>query len=130
AAAAWGVACITPVCLWVALGLYILGLARTSNFPKNALTSVASIGSASLMEAQAQHCYPHRLESQRLVMFYDDRVTDPARDLEAMDQHVAGLEALIGKPLREKVFWIRGEALGQRRMQLGGLVLGSSRSPT
>jgi hypothetical protein len=41
------------------------------------------------------------MESERLVMFYDDRVTDPQRDLEAMDQHVAQLETITGKPLRE-----------------------------
>src|SRR5207245_512799 len=69
-------------------------------------------------------------ESKRLVMFYDDRVMQPARDLEAMDQHVARLEALLEAPLRERIFWVRGQALGQRRMQFGGLVLGSSHSPT
>jgi hypothetical protein len=87
------------------------------------------MGVASLMQVQAEYGYRHRLESERLVMFYDDRVTQPSRDVEAMDQHVARLEALLGEPLRERIFWVRGEALGQRRMQFGGLVLGSSSSP-
>jgi hypothetical protein len=128
-AAALGLVCLTPLGLWAALGLYLVSLARTSNFPKNELTAVASMGIASLMQAQAQYCYPHRLESERLVMSYDDRVTQPSRDLEAMDKHVAKLEALIGAPLRERIFWVRGEALRQQRMQFAGLVLGSSRSP-
>ena len=48
---------------------------------------------ASMIEGQAHLAYPHRLESQRLVMFYDDRTTDPHKDLEAMNRHVAALEA-------------------------------------
>jgi hypothetical protein len=70
------------------------------------------------------------MESDRLVMFYDDRVTDPQRDLEAMDRHVADLEAKTGQPLREKIYWVRGELLGQRRIAIRGLALGSSRNPT
>ena len=56
--------------------------------------NTASVAIAALMELQAEYTYPHRMESDRLVMFYDDRVTDPQRDLEAMDQHVAKLEAM------------------------------------
>jgi hypothetical protein len=55
------------------------------------------------------YTYPHRLESERLVMFYDDGLTDPERDLAAMDRHVARLEALTGSPLRAKIYWVRGE---------------------
>src|SRR5262249_26114696 len=88
-----------------------------------------SMAVASLMELQARYTYSHRMESERLVMFYDDRVTNPERDLEAMDRHVAHLETTTGKPPREKVHWGRGELLGQRLMAICGLALGSSRSP-
>jgi hypothetical protein len=84
---------------------------------------------ASLMEVWAHLAYPHRLESRRLVMFYDDRVTDPRKDLEAMDRHVADLEAVTGKPLRARIHWVRGELFGRRQMAIRGLALGSSRSP-
>src|SRR5437899_318730 len=57
-AAAWGLACLTPVGLWAALGLYLVSLARSSNSPKNALTSVASMGIAPLMQLPAEYCYP------------------------------------------------------------------------
>jgi hypothetical protein len=129
AASAWGVFCLLPFCLWAALGAYVLHLASSGQTPKNALTQTASVAIASLMELQARYTYPHQMESERLVMFYDDCVTDPQRDLEAMDHHVAQLEALTGKPLRGKIYWIRGESLGQQRMAFGSLVLGSSRSP-
>jgi hypothetical protein len=94
------------------------------------MTNIAGMAVASLMVLQAKSTCPHRIESERLVMFYDDRVTDPQRDLEAMDQHVAQLERETGKPLRERIYWVRGELLGQRRMAFSGIALGSSRSPT
>jgi hypothetical protein len=128
-ALAWGLVSIVPVGLWAALAVYVLHLAGNGSTPKTALTNITSMAVLSLMECQAKHTYPQRMESERLVMFYDDRVTDPQRDLKAMDQHVAQLETLTGKPLREKIYWVRGEALGQQRIQFGGLVLGSSRSP-
>src|SRR5262249_17244057 len=54
---------------------------------------------------------------------------DPHRDLEAMDRHVAAMEAVTGKPLRGKIHWVRGELLGRRQMAIRGLGLGSSQSP-
>jgi hypothetical protein len=93
------------------------------------VSDIAGMTIASLMEGQARLAYPHRLESERLVMFYDDRVTDPHKDLAAMDRHVAALEAVTGKLLRAKIHWVRGEVFGRRLMAIRGLVLGSSQSP-
>jgi hypothetical protein len=112
------------------LAAYTLRLAAAGqSFPKNLLSDVAGMAVASLMEGQAYQAYPHRLESQRLVMFYDDRVTDPHKDLEAMDRHVADLEKVTGKPLRAKIYWVRGAVFGRGQMAIRGLVLGSSQSP-
>jgi hypothetical protein len=81
------------------------------------------------MEAQAMVSYPHRRESQRLVMFFDDRVTDPDRDLEALDRHVGRMEELLGAKLDAKIHWVRGSLLGQRNLCCLGIVLGSEQSP-
>jgi hypothetical protein len=62
-------------------------------------------------------------------MYYDDQVTDPQKDIEAMDRHVAVLEAATGKPLRARIHWVRGEVFGRRQMAILGLALGSSHSP-
>jgi hypothetical protein len=62
-------------------------------------------------------------------MFFDERVTDPQKDLEAMDRHVAALEKATGKALRAKIYWVRGEVFGRGQMAIRGLVLGSSQSP-
>jgi hypothetical protein len=87
------------------------------------------MAAASLMEAQVQYAYPYRMESERLVMFYDDRITEPRRDLDAMEKHVARMEVITGKSLRAKIHWVRGELLGQGHMALYGLALGSPKSP-
>jgi hypothetical protein len=128
-ASALAVVCVLPVCLWAALAAYVLRLEASGGLLKNTLTGIAGMAAASLMELQAAYTYPHRMESERLVMFYDDRVTDPRRDLEAMDRHAARLEEITGRPLRAKIHWVRGELLGRRRMAIGGLALGSSHSP-
>jgi hypothetical protein len=130
AAAAWGLACSLPLGFWAGLSIYTLRLmAAGQSFPKNIFSDIASMAGATVMEGQVWRAYPHRLESQRLVMFYDDRVTDPHKDLEAMDRHVADLEAAVGKPLRAKIHWGRGGVFGLQKMAIRGLSLGSSRSP-
>jgi hypothetical protein len=128
-AAAWGLACLLPIGLWAGLAACALHRARAGDFPKDVLTDVIRMAAASLMEGQARWAYPHRMESARLVMFYDDQVTDPRRDLEAMERHVARLEVMTGTPLRAKIHWVRGGLLGQQRMAVGGLALGRSSSP-
>jgi hypothetical protein len=62
-------------------------------------------------------------------MFYDDEVTTPERDAQAMDKHVARLQKMTGKPLREKIYWVRGQLIGKRQMAIAGLALGSPASP-
>jgi hypothetical protein len=126
---AWGIVALLPAGLWAALGAYVLHLDGSGSTPKNTLTHIASMAVASLMELQAKYTYPDRMESGRLVMFYDDRVTDPRRDLDAMDKHVAQLETATGSRLREKIYWVRGKLLGQERKAVCGMALGSSRSP-
>jgi hypothetical protein len=130
AATAWGLACFVPLGFWTGLSVYTLRLKATGqSFPKHVFSDIASTASATVMEGQVRLAYPHRQESQRLVMFYDDRVTDPHKDLEAMDRHVADLEAVTGQPLRAKIHWVRGEVFGVGKMAIRGLCLGSSRSP-
>src|SRR5262249_40571443 len=130
AAAAWAFVCFVPLALWLGLAAFTLRLVATGqSFPRSIFSDLAGMAIASLMEGQAQWTYPHRLESPRLVMFYDDRVSAPYKDLEAMDRHVAELEAVTDRPLRAQIHWVRGELFGRRQMQIRGLVLGSSQSP-
>jgi hypothetical protein len=84
---------------------------------------------ASLMETQAYALVPHRQESERLIMVFDDRVTDPRRDLEAMEGHLERMEKLTGFRLRARILWSRIPLVGQERVSLLGLALGSNRTP-
>jgi hypothetical protein len=125
-AAAWTTAAAVPLVAWVVLGLYGHAQWRVRNVPRNVPFSLLKMTAASLMEAQANYLYPHRLETQRLVMFYDRGVDQPQRDAEAMDRFVAALERLTGKPLRAKIYWVRGPLLGQRCLAFYGLALGGN----
>jgi len=75
--------------------------------------------------------YPNSLDTERLVMFYD-RLSNPRGDAATMDRHVARLEMLLGRPLRAKVYWVRGplRRLGLSRLSTHALALGSQESPT
>jgi hypothetical protein len=84
---------------------------------------------ASLMETQAYALVPHRQESARLIMVFDDRVTDPHHDLAAMEGHLERMEKLTGFRLRARILWSRVPLVGQERVSLLGLALGSHQSP-
>ncbi len=126
AAVAWTLVALVPAVVYGLLGAYAATRWRNRQVPHNLPFTLAKMAGASLMEGQAACFYPHRLETQRLVMFYGDGVLDPQNDAEAMDRHLAHLEALTGKPLRAKVHWVRGSLLGMRYLSFYGLALGSS----
>src|SRR3989442_10860245 len=79
------------------------------------------------MEADARFFCPHRVETRRLVMFHAG-VATPDADAAAMERHVAAIEAEMGRPLRAKIYWVRGTSFGQGGMAAFGLCLGSDRS--
>lgn len=105
AALAWTLAGSTPALLWLALAVYGFHQWGKRQVPHNLPWSLAEMAGASLMETQARLTCPHRLESQRIVMFYDDRVTDPEGDIQEMDRHVAAMEEKTGLHLRRKSIW-------------------------
>jgi hypothetical protein len=109
--------------------MYAIYELRKGEAPNDFCWKLVSLSSGSVMEAQAVYLYPRRTETQHLVMFYDDRVTHPLRDAEAMEAHVTRLEAMTGVPLRARIHWVRGRLLGMGSMTCYGLALGSSRSP-
>lgn len=96
--------------------------------PHSASGQLVIVTAAALMEAQAEVFVPRRLETDRLIMFYDQLAT-PQLDIEVMDQHVARLEERVGSPLRAKIHWVRGSLLGQGNCSFLGLALGSTQSP-
>jgi hypothetical protein len=125
----WGAAAIFPALAWLLLSLYAILQWRQNEVPNDVCWNTVAWASGSLMEAQALYLYPRRVETEHLVMFHDDRVATPRRDALAMDEHVARLAAILGVPLRAKIFWVRGRLLGMGPMACSGMAAGSARSP-
>ena len=98
--------------------------------PNNLPMNLAKVMGVTLMRLEASIEYPNRLETERLVMFYD-RLEHPREDADAMDRHLAAMETMLGGSLRGKVFWIRGPLpkLGLGGLSTHGLALGSDTSP-
>jgi hypothetical protein len=125
----WALVAALPAAAWVTLGWYGFHQWGRREVTLHLPDILVRAAGASLMEGEAHYLYPHRLETGRLVMFYGEGLSDPRGDAEAMDRHLARLEALTARPLRTKVHWVRGPLLGQRYLSLYGLALGSARSP-
>ena len=129
-AAAWGLAGLIPCVLWGGIGLYARAMWDQRLVPNNPAMNLAKMAGAMGIRLEASVAYPHRVETDRLVMRYD-RLDDPRSDAEAMDRHLARLEAMLGRPLRGKVDWVRGRLprLGLGHLSLHGIALGSDASP-
>ena len=112
-----------------AWGEYAYRRNRERAVPKNLPMQLIVVAAASVIEARLEYLSPHRIETERLVMFYDDRVKDPRRDADAMDRHVARMEELTGLRLRTKISYVRGPLFDDRHMSFLGLAFGSSESP-
>jgi hypothetical protein len=102
--------------------------------PNTFTMRLAKVMGVTLMRAHLDLKYGHRLESDRLVMFYNhndehpEQVDRPEDDLAAMDRHLARLEHLLGGTISTKVYWVRGSLLGCEMLCVHGLALGSARS--
>jgi hypothetical protein len=70
----WAVCAILPVLFWTFLGFYAFRQWAENHVPHNLVFILAKNAGASLMEAQARCFYASRLDGERIVMFYDDRI--------------------------------------------------------
>ena len=129
-ALAWMVLALIPLVFFGFVGLYAMTQWGDRWVPNNLPMNLAKVMGATLMRLEASVEYPNRLETGRLVMFYD-RLEHPGEDAEAMDRHLAAMEAMLGGSLRGKVFWIRGPLpkLGLSGLSTNGIALGSDTSP-
>ena len=129
-ALAWMVLALIPLVFFGFVGLYAMTQWGDRWVPNNLPMNLAKVMGATLMRLEASLEYPNRLETGRLVMFYD-RLEHPRDDAEAMDQHLAAMETMLGGSLRGKVFWIRGPLpkLGLSGLSTNGIALGSDTSP-
>jgi hypothetical protein len=120
---------LLPALFWVFLGVRAHLRWQQRNIGRDWPFLLTFRAAQCLMEAQATVSYPHRRESERLVMYFDNRITDPGGDIDAMDRHVSRMEELLGARLDAKIHWVRGSLLGQRNLCCLGIALGSDQSP-
>jgi hypothetical protein len=127
---AWMLLALIPLVLFGFIGLYAMVEWRERRVPNSLPMNLAKVMGVTVMRMEAAFEYPNRLETNRLVMFYD-RLGHPAEDADAMDRHLAAMEMMLGGSLRGKVFWIRGPLpkLGLGGLSTHGLALGSNTSP-
>lgn len=124
----WVSTAIIPALLWAAHTSYIFAALADRRMPIDWAGKTAVVAGAALADAEARFRYPRRLSSERVVMIYDE-LTDPSRDLAAMDRRVARLEDLLGRPMLGKVHWVRGPLLGMNGRAFQGLALGQTVYP-
>jgi hypothetical protein len=125
----WLTVGIVPLLLSAGLVVYMFSEQKQRNLPNTHAHKVGRMAAITLFEAHARLIMPHRLETARLVMHYDDQITDPAGDAAALDAHLAHLEAILGRQQHSRIHWVRGSALGMRTMCIHGIALGTSASP-
>ena len=126
----WMVVALIPLVFFGFVGLYAMVEWGDRSVPNNLPMNLAKVMGVTVMRLEAAFDYRHRLETERLVMFYDD-LDHPREDADAMDRHLAAMETMLGGSLRGKVFWIRGPLpkLGLDGLSTHGLALGSNTSP-
>ena len=125
-----------PAGFWADVGITAKRSFERRWVPNTCTMRLAKVMGAMLMCAEMDLEYRHRLETNRLVMYYDprhpehpERVDRPEQDLAAMDRHLARLEHILGGKIAAKVYWIRGRSLGVEFASFHGLSLGSAWSP-
>lgn len=130
------VAALPPMGFWCHVGVTANSNWSDRWVPNTFTMRTAKVMGATFMRLEAEFGYRQRLESDRIVMYYEprrspyvERVDRPEEDLAAMDRHLARLEDLLGDRITDKVYWIRGPLLGREFLSLHGLSLGSAWSP-
>jgi hypothetical protein len=112
------------------VGLYAMAQWQERWVPNNLPMNLAKLMGVTMMRLEASLEYPSRLETHRLVMFYN-RLDHPQQDIQVMDRHLAAMETMLAGSLRGKVFWVRGRLpiLGLGGLSTHGIALGSDTSP-
>jgi hypothetical protein len=117
-----------PTAAWIALGWYGANQWARRHVPTGLAGVLVRSTGASLADAKARWFYPHRIKGEHLIMFYDNRITDPQGDMARMEKYLRHLEALTQSRLREKVYWVRGAFHGNE-FAMYGIAIATSQSP-
>jgi hypothetical protein len=125
AALGWAVHGLLPLLLWGALIGYMFREQGRKNLPNTHSHKVGRMAAVTLMIGHAQLAYPRRIETDRLAMYHDDRLPEPAADVAALEVHLDRMEDILGRRQHSRIHWVRGPALGQSMMSIHPVALGS-----
>ena len=120
---AWGAVGLLPLFVWAAFA----GVLVSGRGPALA-HKVGHLAATSLVPLLAEWRYPHRIETERLVMYYPEGVADPHGDLAAMEAHLARLEQVLGRRQHDKIVWVRGPALLAEGCSVNCVAMGEGRA--
>jgi hypothetical protein len=120
------VVALLPTLFWVFVGLSARANWSERRVPNTLAMQLGKAMGATFMRLDIDLTYPNRRETDRLMMCFGN-LPGPEYDLAAMDEYLAGLERLLGGPIKSKVFWVRGELprLGIRWLSVHGISFGS-----
>jgi hypothetical protein len=79
----------------------------------------------SFFDLIVRYPYPERTAGEKVVMIARPLPTARAQ-VDAMDRHIASMEARLGRPMRGKVHWVRGPILGLDAKAIYGMCMASA----
>ncbi len=124
-----GVLGLGPVLAVAWLALSMVAEQGRRSLPHGPAHRVGRMGAVTLLELHAAWKYPGRHATERLIQYHGAEVGDPAGDAAAMAEHLARLEALLGRKQHSPIRWVRGGALGMGSLSLHSVALTASGSP-
>ena len=86
------------------------------------LVTTQSIAAA-LLDGVGRWTLPHKLEGNRVVMFYDSVIADPQGDLEKMDAFIKSEEQYLGRTMSAKIHWMRAPLFGMPGYALASIAV-------
>ena len=128
--AGWVLVALAPLVFWGFIGAYGARQWRKNNVPHNLMMQLSVSAGSALMRLESSFEYPHRLETDHMVMLYD-ALEDPHSDGEAMDRHMGEMVETLGTAPGAKVIWVRGRlpVLDLGELSVHEIALGSAESP-
>jgi hypothetical protein len=128
--AGWLLIALAPLIFWCFVGAYGARQWRQRKVPHNLMMQLSVGAGSALMRLESSFAYPHRLETDHMVMLYD-ALEDPHGDGEAMDRHMAEMVETLGTAPGAKVIWVRGRLplLDLGELSVNEVALGSAESP-
>ena len=115
-----------PAFLWysmVSLAFQTLEERRTQQVEASWYALTSQSIPAALFDGIGRWTLPHRLEGDRVVMFYDASITDPHDDLKKMDEFIKAEEEYLGVSMPTKIHWMRAALLGMPGLALSHLAI-------